>query len=169
MPSRTQVVCKALLMAAPILAIHASLSQSVTTHHAVVEWYADLSAARKVEKGTEPERVATRATGRVTAAVDFPHQTITFHVDAKGISGVKKIEVRADNSQGDAAGPAIFTIYDAHDGPFTGSLTRAATGPVFTYVATPILNGRAAIVIASDAYPDGEIVGKIEMHKHYAK
>jgi hypothetical protein len=168
MPGRTQAVCKALLIAASILVIHTSLSQSLPQHHAVVEWYADLSAARKVVKGTERATVDTRATGRVTAAVDFPRQTVTFHVDAKGISRVRKIEVRADNSQGDSAGPSIFTIYDAHDGPFKGSLTRTAAGSVFTYVATPILNSRAAIVITSDAYPDGEIVGKIEMHKHYA-
>jgi hypothetical protein len=34
-------------------------------------------------------------------------------------------------------------------------------------VATPILNSRAAIAIATDAHPDGEVVGLVVMHKRY--
>jgi len=152
----------------PALLILPALSaQSPAQHHAVVEWYAELSPARNPARGAQALTVQTRATGKVTVDVDFPRKTVTFHVDVKDISGIAKIEVRADLSPGDLAGPTIFTIYDAHDGPFAGSLTRTVTGKAFEYVATPILNSRAGIVITTDKNPDGEITGQIVMHKRY--
>ena len=160
------VFCPAVLVPA-LLVLPALSPQSFAQHHAVVEWYADLSPARIPSRGAQALTVQTRATGRVTVDVDFPRKTVTFHVDAKDISGVGKIEVRADSSPGDLAGPAIFTIYDAHDGAFKGSLTKTVTGQAFEFVATPILNSRAGIVVTTDKNPDGEITGQIVMHKHY--
>jgi hypothetical protein len=46
-------------------------------------------------------------------------------------------------------------------------LTRTVTSRSFTNVATPIFNGQAAVVITTDAHPDGEIAGYIVMHKRY--
>ena len=160
------VVSKAVLVPA-LLVLPALSTPSFAQHHAVVEWYADLSPARIPSRGAQALTVQTRATGKVAVDVDFPRKTVTFHVDAKGISGVGKIEVRADSSPGDLAGPTIFTLYDAHDGPFTGSLTKTVTGQAFEYVATQILNSRAGIVITTDKNPDGEITGQIVMHKRY--
>jgi hypothetical protein len=122
-------------------------------HHAMVEWYADL---------TEPETSVTpsRDIGRVTATVDFPHQTVTFHTMIKDPSGLRRVEVRS-------ASGAIFTIFDAHEGRFTGESTRTAEGAAFSNVATPILNSQAAVAITTDTHPDGEVVGQIVMHKHY--
>jgi len=162
------VFCNAVL--APALLILPALSaQSPAQHHAVVEWYAELSAARNPASGAQAQTVQTRATGKVTVDVDFPHKTVTFHVDVKDISDVAKIEVRSDLSSGELAGPTILTIYDAHDGPFTGSLTKTVTGKAFDYVTAPILNSRAGIVITTGTNPDGEITGQIVMHKRYEK
>lgn len=160
------VFCNAVL--APVLLILPALSaQPPAQHHAVIEWNAELSPARNPARGARALTVRTRATGKVTVDVDFPSRTVTFHVDVKDISGVAKIEVRSDLSSRDLAGPTIFTIYDAHDGPFTGSLTRTVTDKAFEYVATPILNSRAGIVITTGTNPDGEITGRIVMHKRY--
>ena len=122
-------------------------------HHAMVEWYADL---------TEPETSVThlRDIGRVTVTVDFTHQTVTFHTTIKNLAGLRRVEVRTDSG-------TIFTLYDAHDGRFKGESTRIAEGAAFANVATPILNSQAAIALATDAHPDGEVVGQIVMHKHY--
>ena len=163
---RRYVFCKAVLVPA-LLILPALSTQSSAQHHAIVEWYAELSPARNPARGTQALTVQTRGTGKVKVDIDFPRKTVTFHVDAKDISGIGKIEVRADVSPGDLAGPTLLTIYDAHDGPFTGSLTRTATGQAFEYVATPILNSRAGIVITTDKNPDGEITGQIVMHKRY--
>jgi hypothetical protein len=65
-------------------------------------------------------------------------------------------------------GPAIFTSFDVHDGRFTGPMTRTVGGPAFATLATLILNSQAWIVISTDANRDGEITGRIAMHKRYA-
>jgi CHRD domain len=131
----------------------------------MVEWYADLTepaAARGDTSTAQPRDI-----GRVTVTVDFPHQTVTFHTVIKDLVGLRRIEVRADGANGDVRVPAIFTIYEAHEGRFEGTSTRTVEGPAFTSVATPILNSGATIAIATDAHPDGEVVGQIVMHKHY--
>ena len=119
----------------------------------MVEWYADL---------TEPETSVThsRDIGRVTVTVDFPHQTVTFHTTIKNLGGLRRVEVRTGSG-------AIFTLYEEHEGRFKGESTRIAEGAAFSTVATPILNSQAAIAIATDAHPDGEVVGQIVMHKRY--
>jgi hypothetical protein len=165
--SQLRKACCAALAALLLLA--ALTEPSTAQHHAIVEWFADLSPAPHAAQGPPVLGAKSRLMGRVTVAVDFPHQTITFHVDAKNIPGIGKIEVRTNRSRGDYGGPSIFTIYDANDGPFTGSLTKTVGGAAFTYVATPILNSRAAIVIVTHANPDGEIAGAIVMHKRYEK
>jgi hypothetical protein len=134
-------------------------------HHAIVEWYADLSESGAVRGDASLPHA--RDIGRVSVAVDFPRQTITFHTNIKDIVGLRKIEVRTDRARGDFDGPAIFTIYDAHAGRLADSATRTVEGSAFSYVATPILNSRAAIAIVTDAHPDGEVVGQIIMHKRY--
>lgn len=135
-------------------------------HHAMVEWYADLTEPSAAHGDT----LVTHSSdiGRVTVTVDFPHRTVTFHTTLKGLVGLRRIEVRTtDTASGDAAGPAVFTLYDAHEGRFAGESTRTVGESRFSDVATPILNSRAEIVIATDAHPDGEVVGQIVMHKHY--
>ena len=154
-----------LILSALSTQTHLSAQQSAQ-HHAAIEWYAELAPSSTAD-GAQASTVQTRATGKVTVTVDFPKQTLTFHIEAKDISGVGKIEVRTDLTRSDAAGSPIFTIY-AHDGPFTGSLTKTVTGQAFEHLATPILNSRAWIVITTDKNPDREIAGKIIMHKHYA-
>jgi hypothetical protein len=157
-----------LFAALAVLPIISALSAQTPAHnHAIVEWYADLSGAKDASLGVRAQAVQTRATGKVTASFDFDHQAVTFNVEAKGITGVEKIEVRAARSRGDLSGPAIITIYDSRDGPFTGALTKTVTGRSFTQVSTPIINGQAAVVITTHTHPDGEIAGFIVMHKRY--
>jgi hypothetical protein len=136
---------------------------------AIVEWYAKLAPYKNSSPRTRATFAETQATGRVMASFDFEHQIITFHVEAKDLPKVGKIEVRAAGSSGDFIGPTIFTIYDSHDGPFTGSLTRVVPSQFFKHVATPILNGQAAVVVSTDSNPDGEIAGVISMYKRYEK
>ena len=134
-------------------------------HHAIVEWYADLTEPGLVRG--EPSTAHARDIGRVTVTVDFPHRTVTFHTALKDLVGVRRIEVRTDRARGDFGGPAILTLFDAHEGRLTATSTRTVEEEMFSYVATPILNSRAAIAIETDAHPDGEVVGRIVMHKHY--
>jgi hypothetical protein len=168
MLSRTRYVCRASLVALSSLAILAAFNgPSSAQHNAMVEWAANLSPAKKPDHDAHALTVQTQAKGTVTVEVDFPHQTVTFHVDTKELSGVKKIELRAINPVGNFGGPTLFVIYDIREGPFTGLLTRTVGGPAFTSVVTPILDERAGVVISTDANPDGEIDGKITMRKRY--
>lgn len=142
-----------------------SASSVQAQHHAMVEWYADLTEPAAVRG--DASATNARDIGRVTVTVDFPHRTVTFHTTIKDLVGLRRIEVRTDTARGDSGGSAIFTIYDAHDGRFSGTSTRTVEESRFSDVATPILNSRTAIAIATDAHPDGEIVGQIIMHKRY--
>ena len=158
MYGRLRFLCSARVVTRAMLAIFLLSAASVRAqHHAMVEWYADL---------TEPAAAASDI-GRVAVIVDFPHRTVTFHTTIKHLVGLRRIEVRTDTARADFGGPAIFTIYDAHEGRFASGSTRTVEEPRFSDVATPILNSRAAIAIATDAHPDGEVVGQIVMHKRY--
>jgi hypothetical protein len=159
-------LCRARFMAHATLAIFLILASSVRAqHHAIIEWYADLTAPTPVRG--DASAAHSRDIGRVTVTVDFPRRIVTFHTSIKDLVGLRRIEVRTDRARGDFGGPAIFTLYDAHEGRFAGVSTRTVEGAAFSYVATPILNSRAAIAIATDAHPDGEVVGRIVMHKRY--
>jgi hypothetical protein len=142
-----------------------SASSVQAQHHAMIEWYADLTEPAALRGDASTPKV--REIGRVTVIVDFPHRTVTFHTTIKGLVGLRRIEVRTNTASGEFGGPALFTIYDAHEGRFASGSTRTVEEPRFSDVATPILNSRAAIAIATDAHPDGEVVGQIVMHKHY--
>jgi len=135
-------------------------------NHSIVEWYADLTGA-KDSSLLHAEAVQTKATGKALVSFDFDHQTATFTVEAKDLVGVQKIEVRTTRTRGDLSGPALLTIYDSHDGPFTGTATKTVSGPTFNHVATPITNDQASVVIYTEAHPAGEIAGTITMHKRY--
>ena len=162
----TEFLGKNRLLAHTSLAILLVSTSSVRAqHHALVEWYADLTEPAALHG--DASTVQSRDIGRVTVTVDFPHQTVTFHTAIRDLVGLRRIEVRTDSAQADSGGPAIFTLYDAHEGRFAGESTRTVEGPAFTSVATPILNSHATIVIATDAHPDGEVVGAIVMHKRY--
>jgi len=148
------------------LATHLSAQHA---QHAIVEWYADLSPAKASTVGARAAIVQTSATGRVTVDVDFPRKTVTFHVDTKNISGVNKIELRSYSARDLLGKQVIYTIYDAHEGAFSGSLVKTVTGAAFEQVARPIVNSLAAIVVTTDRNPDGEIAGKIVMHKRHPR
>jgi CHRD domain-containing protein len=167
--NRTRHVFRNAVMPPAVLIFSALSTQLFAQHGAIVEWYADLSPARNEALGAHASNVQTRATGKVTVEVDFPSKTVTFHVNTKNMAGVDKIELRSYLSSGQLAKPAIFTIYDAREGSFTESLTKTVKGAAFEQVATQILNGVAGILVTTDKNPDGEISGKIVMHKHYRR
>lgn len=154
----------------PTIIILLALATQVSAQHAqhaIVEWYADLLPAKAATVGARAAILPTSATGRVTVEVDIPARTATFHVDTKNISGVNKIELRTYSARDLLEKQAIYTIYDAHEGAFSDSFTRSVTGAAFDQVASPILNSLAAVVVTTDKNPDGEIAGKIVMHKRY--
>ena len=163
----TRICRTTLLVAAFLLPASFVFSAQTSPHrtHAIVDWSADLTGTK--DASGVMEAVQTRASGKATASVDFDHQSITFNVAAKDITGVRKIEVREARSKGDLSGPTIFIIYDSHDGPFNGSVTKAVPEPLFKHVATPVANGQAVVVVSTTAHPDGEIAGPIRMHKSY--
>jgi len=162
----TRSLGKACFVAHAALAVFLISASAVRAqHHAIVEWYADL-AEPAAARGNAPVAHSSDI-GRVTVTVDFTRQTVTFHTVIKNLVGLRRIEVRTDSAPGNSGGPAIFTLYDAHEGRFAGESTRKAEGAAFSTVATPILNSSAAIAIATDAHPDGEVVGQIVMHKRY--
>jgi hypothetical protein len=148
-----------------------SSAQTAPQNHpmamAIVEWSADLSGAKDSSVGARELAVQTRATGKVTATFDSDHKTITFQGQAKNIAGIAKIELRASRSAGDLSGPALLTLFDAHDGPFKGTFSKTVTSESFSRVAAAITNGGAAVVVTTAAHPDGEIAGFFVMHKHY--
>jgi hypothetical protein len=156
-------------LAALMTALVLSLSSTPTWAQpmAMVDWAADLKPAKAPPRDARALMVQTPATAKVTVDVDDARRTLIFHVTASHLSGVDRIELRTVRPQDDFAGPTVFTIYDHRDGPFTGSLTRTVSGPAFASVAAPILNSQAGVVISTDANPDGELAGKILMHKHY--
>ena len=159
--------CAALIVVCFALAMIPVLNGQMPAHsHAIVDWYANLTGATDAS-ALQADTVRTRATGKATASFDFDRQAVTFNVEAKDIRGVQKIEVRSSRVRGDLSGPTIFTIYDSHDGPFTGSVSKTVTGPAFKQITTPIVNGQSVVVICTVTYPDGEIASSIGMHKRY--
>ena len=103
-----------------------STSSVRAQHHAIVEWYAELTEPATVRGDVSIAH--SRDIGRVTVIVDFPHQTVTFHTVIKDLVGLRRIEVRADDANGAAGGPAIFTIYEAHEGRFAGDVDAYGRG-----------------------------------------
>jgi hypothetical protein len=150
-----------------ILIIPTSGAQAPARTHAMIEWSADLSGAKDSSLGARALTVLTPATGKVTASFDFDHKTVTFQGQAKNIVGISKIELRATRSTGDLSGPVLATLFDAHDGPFNGTIAKTITGQAFEPVANAITNGQAAVVVTTDAHPDGEIAGFLQMFKQY--
>jgi hypothetical protein len=150
-----------------VLMIPTLSAQAPAQNHAMIEWSADLSGARDSSWGAQRPTVQTPAAGKLTASFDFDHKIVTFQGQAKNIAGVSRIELRTTRSKGDLSGPVLVTLFDFHDGPFTGTFAKTVSSESFMRVATAITNGEAAVVVATDAHPDGEIAGFIEMHKHY--
>jgi len=144
-------------------------AQAPPQSHAMIEWSADLSGAKDSSLGLQEKAVQTPATGKVTASFDFDHQTITFQGQVKNIVGVSRIELRAARSTGDLSGPVLVTLFDARDGPFTGTFIKTVPSQSFTQIAAAINNGQAAVVVTTSAHPDGEIAGFILMHKYYQR
>jgi hypothetical protein len=140
--------------------------QSGQNTQAVVEWSANLTGAKDASLPLA-EAVQTPATGKATAVFDFEHKSLTLTVAAENISGVQQVQLRTARSRGDLSGPIISTIYDFHDGAFTGSVSKIISGSDFTRIATSILNGQDVVVVTTEAHRDGEIAGPILMHKSY--
>ncbi len=120
--------------------------------------------------------VPSPATG--TAAIDFDpaRPGATVQVDTKNVQDVRAIELHIARSYADHTGPAVLTLYAAGDGQTLPRLTRHVTEAdlhkqtaprvaAFSDVVTAVLNGRAYVVVATKAHPQGELSGVIRMHK----
>jgi hypothetical protein len=138
------------------------------THHGIIEWSATLS---RVE---DPVQVAwlhpppANDQGIAAVSFDFELQTVTFSIEDKEVTHVRTIEIRsAPRTHGDAVGSKIYTLYDSRDEPFSGSLTKVAPSNMFNALTAAILDRRAMVIITTDAKPEGEVAGVIQMHKRY--
>lgn len=136
----------------------------------VVSWYADLKG------GSLTPAVTTTATGRATFVFDFQNPQATIEVDTQGLQDVQRIELHACRTYADMSGPAIAVLYDAKDGPLPSTLSKTIVDAdviktdkpsvaSIQDVANVVLNSQAAVVVYTKEHPDGEIAGKIGMHK----
>jgi len=113
-----------------------------------------------------------------TAAIDFDpaHPGATVRVGTRGLRDVRAIEMRVTRSYSDHTGPVVLTLYSAADGPLPATLTRhvgeadlhkqaAPKVAAFADLVGAVLNGRAYVVVATKAHPEGEFSGLIQMHK----
>ncbi|MGO9575487.1 MAG: CHRD domain-containing protein [Terriglobales bacterium] len=132
-----------------------------TEHMSVVTWSAEMSGRREIPT------VVTDARGKAGFVFDFPNRRATVTITTRNIKDVEKIELRIRRSAHDASGPAAIVIYDAKDGPYSGRLTRVLPASRFKELATLVLNGRATVTVCTKSHPDGEITGRVQMHKSY--
>jgi len=65
-------------------------AQTPPQNHAMIDWSADLSAAKDSSRGARALAVQTPATGTVTASLDSDHHTITFQGQVKNIVGFQE-------------------------------------------------------------------------------
>ena len=160
-----------------VLTIGVAMSTAPTTParacNEVITWSADL-------KGTsETPPVDTAATGKAAIVFDFDNPRATMTIDNAGLKDVVKIELHACTSYTDLAGPPIATLYTTKDGDLPASYQKVmnekdiikSDKPVVATMrdlANVVLNGQAAVIVYTKGHPDGEIAGKIGMHKSYA-
>jgi len=134
---------------------------SNTERMAVVTWSADLSGKREIPS------VVTNATGKAGFVFDFSNHEVTVNLVTHDIQDVQRVELRLRRSAHDASGPILITVYEAKDGPFNATLTKTFSAKHFEELATVILNGRAIVTVSTKSHPDGEITGRVQMHKSY--
>jgi len=139
----------------------ATESMANTELTSVVTWSANLSGRREIPS------VTTDATGTAGFVFDFPNRKATINIVTRSLQDVQKIELRMRRAAHDASGPVLITVYDSKDGPFNGTLTKTFPATRFKELATVILNGRAIVTVCTKSHPDGEITGRVEMHKSY--
>ena len=156
------------------------LSLLATVSHAcelTIIWRAALTGrASAPSRAAGPAATRPAATG--TAAIDFDAADpgATVRVETTGLRDVQTIALHVARSYTDHTGPAVLTLYSAGDGPLPATLTKhvteadlhAQTSPhvaAFADVVSAVLNGRAYVVVATKAHPEGELSGVIRMHK----
>jgi len=120
--------------------------------------------------------VPSPATGSAAIDFDFAHPGATLQVDTKNLQDVRAIELHVARSYTDHTGPAVLMLYSSGDGQTPATLIRhmgeadlrKQTAPKvagFSDVITAVLNGRAYVLVATKAHPEGELSGFIRMHK----
>ncbi len=123
-----------------------------------------------------PPAAPSRSTGTASIDFDLAHPGATVQVDTKNVSDVRAIELHVARSYTDHTGPTVLTLYSAGDGPLPARLTKHVTEAdlhtqttpkitAFADVVSAVLNGRAYVVVATKAYPEGALSGVIRMHK----
>jgi hypothetical protein len=157
---------------AMVVAAAAMIAMPSSACNEVVSWYADLKG------GNESPAVRTQASGRATFVFDFEHPQATIQVDTQGLQGVEKIEFHACRTYTDVNGPVMSVLYQAKDGPLPTTFSKVITDADIVKVDQPkvgsikdvanvVVNNQASVVVYTKAHPEGEIAGKITMHKTY--
>lgn len=133
-----------------------------------ITWKAALASSMKDTK---------TAAGTAVIEFDPARPGATVRVDAKGLQDVRAIEMHVTRSYSDHAGPVVLTLYSAAGGgPLPAALTKHVGEADLHKQASPrvaafadlvgaVLNGRAYVVVATKAHPEGEFSGFIRMHK----
>jgi hypothetical protein len=145
----------------PILATSAAAQATDGGQHkAIIRWVADLTHNDLIP-------AQTPATGRVVFIFDFTHKTVKISVDSQNLHNVQSIELRRARTDGDFDGPIVVVIYRPRDGAFKSKYNKIVTGALFNEVANVVPNGQGVVKISTAAYPNGELVGAVLMHKSY--
>ncbi|MGD0929862.1 MAG: hypothetical protein ABR902_04340 [Candidatus Korobacteraceae bacterium] len=140
----------------------------VHTHHGIIEWSATLSHVEDPVQAAWLHPSPAHDQGIATVLFDFEHQTVTINIEDKEVAHVRTIEIRsAPRTHEDAMGSKIYTLYDSQGEHFSGSLTKVAPSSMFNTLTAAILDRRAMAIITTDAKPEGEVAGVIQMHKRY--
>jgi hypothetical protein len=147
-----------------LLPILAAIAAAQTTdggqHKAIIRWVADLNY-------NDPIPAQKPATGRVVFIFDSTHKTVKISVESQNLHGVQSIELRRARTEGDFDGPIVVIIYRPRDGAFKSKYNKIVTGALFDEVANVVPNGQGVVKISTAAYPNGELVGAVVMHKAY--
>lgn len=136
----------------------------------VIQWYADLKGSN------ETPSIDTQDSGKATFIFNFEHPEATIKLDTQNITDVKTVELRFARTQDDMSGPTLVVLYDSKDGKLPGTISKTIRDLDIVKQTTPkvehmqdivntVLNGMAVVAICTKAHPQGEIAGRISMHK----
>lgn len=118
--------------------------------------------------------VASPATGLASFDFTLDQPQITVTLDTSDLQGVTEIDLR--HAYVGSNGPLVAKLYDAKDGALPTHLAKTLTAadvPLnptlhigsFADFATMIVNGGVYLVVCTQAHPEGEIRGQVNMIK----
>jgi len=154
----------ALLVSLCSFSLQTTQTKDASSRAAVVVWSADLSGSQ------ETPAVSTEAKAKVEFTFDFQAKTAKFQMTGENLQDVSRILLLTKGLQTSLKGTPVLTLYNASETPAlpkAGAYTKAFTGSAFEQIANAVLNGIGVVEVTTEAHPNGEIAGLVEMHKSY--